>query len=401
MEPHPTRMEEGGPSLLQERSSGAITSPLRVLIVAPSFDILGGQSVQAARLLARLREEPSLQVELLPINPRLPGVLRKLQAIKYVRTVVTSLLYLASLLTTVYKYDVIHVFSASYFSFVLAPTPAILVGKLYGKKILLNYHSGEAEDHLRRWRGSAIPTIRLVNSLIVPSEYLVRVFTQFGLKARAICNIIDTSWFHFRQRTPLRPMFLSNRNLESHYGVDKVLRAFAIIQQDFPEASLTIAGDGRQRRSLEQLAENLSLRNTTFLGQIDPTAIAQLYDGADIYLNGSEIDNQPLSILEAFACGLPIVTTAAGGIPDIVTDGKTGFVVPCGDYQLIAERAIRLLTNPQLAKQIAELAYDECKRYSWQTTRGAWMRAYGELANRQALFVASETPIDAGAGRRL
>src|SRR5215813_11485244 len=93
------------------------SKPLRVLMAAPSFDILGGQAVQAARLLDRLREEPGLEVGFLPVNPRLPGVLRKLQAIKYVRTVVTSIAYVGSLLARVAKYDVIHIFSASYFSF--------------------------------------------------------------------------------------------------------------------------------------------------------------------------------------------------------------------------------------------------------------------------------------------
>src|SRR5258708_2982504 len=188
--------------------------PLRVLIVAPSFDILGGQAVQAGRLLDRLRQEPGLDVGFLAINPRLPGVLRKLQAIKYVRTIVTSFAYVASLLGRLWKYDVIHIFSASYFSFVLAPTPAILIGKLYRKGLLLNYHSGEAEDHLQRWRGSAIPTIRLVDEVVVPSEYLVRVFADFGLHAKPIYNLIETDTFRFRERRPLRPVFLSNRNFE-------------------------------------------------------------------------------------------------------------------------------------------------------------------------------------------
>src|SRR4029078_10731990 len=136
------------------------------------------------------------------INPRLPGVLRRLPAIKYVRTVVTSIAYIWSLIWRVHKYDVIHVFSASYFSFVLAPTPAILIGKLYRRKVLLNYHSGEAEDHLQRWQRTAIPTIRLVDSVVVPSEYLVRVFASFGLKATAIYNLIDTSTFRFREPSP-------------------------------------------------------------------------------------------------------------------------------------------------------------------------------------------------------
>ena len=366
------------------------TKTLRVLIVAPSFDILGGQSVQAARLLERLREEPSLDIGFLPINPRLPGVLRHLQRIKYVRTVVTSIAYVASLLLRVYNYDVIHVFSASYFSFVLAPTPAILIGNLYRRKVLLNYHSGEADDHLRRWRRTAIPTIRLVDMVVVPSEYLVRVFASFGLKALAIYNLIDTSKFRFRERVPLKPVFLSNRNLESHYGVDRVLRAFELIQKRIPEASLKIAGDGSQSRALKTLAQELDLRNATFLGQIDPGSIADVYDAADIFLNGSEIDNQPLSILEAFSCGLPIVTTDAGGIPDIVEDGKTGMVVPRGDYVQIAERAITLLDNPALTKQMIERGRHECLKYSWEALREAWMNVYQDLRNGKGRAVADE-----------
>ena len=358
---------------------------VRVLIVAPSFGILGGQSVQAARLMERLSKEPSLEVGFLPINPRLPAGLHHLQRIKYVRTLVTSIGYVLSLLLRVYKYDVIHVFSASYFSFVLAPTPAILIGRLYRREVLLNYHSGEAEDHLRRWRRTAIPTIRLVDSVVVPSEYLVRVFASYGLKATAIYNLIDTSKFRFRERSPLRPVFLSNRNLESHYGVDRVLRAFALIQKELPEASLTIAGDGSQAKALRTLAQELNLQNEMFTGQVAPFAIADVYDANDIFLNGSEIDNQPLSILEAFSCGLPVVTTDAGGIPDIVEDGRTGMVVPRGDYAEMARRAITLLNDPALTKRIVEQARQECLKYSWEAVRDAWMSVYHGLARHDEL----------------
>ncbi|HEX5886229.1 MAG TPA: glycosyltransferase [Pyrinomonadaceae bacterium] len=203
---------------------------VRVLIVAASMDILGGQAVQAERLIRHLQNEPSVRVSFLAINPRLPGPLGKLQAIKYVRTITTSILYILHLLLRVRKYDVIHVFSASYLSFLIAPAPAILVSKLYGKKIVLNYHSGEAEDHLRRWPRSTKPIINLVDEVVVPSEYLVRVFAKFGIDAYAIFNVVDLDKFEFRERTPLRPVFLSNRNLEVHYGVDCVLRAFAYIQ---------------------------------------------------------------------------------------------------------------------------------------------------------------------------
>lgn len=353
---------------------------LRVLIVAPSFDILGGQSVQAARLADRLREEPSLEIGFLPINPRLPGPLKYLQRIKYIRTIVTSIAYVLSLLARVYKYDVIHVFSASYASFVIAPTPAILIAKLCRRKVLLNYHSGEAEDHLQRWR-SAVPTIRLADTVIVPSEYLVRVFEKFGLTAHAIYNLVDTGKLRFRDRSPLRPVFLSNRNFEVHYGVDRVLRAFKIIQERFPDATLEVVGDGSQRRALEALVQELQLRNTTFRGQINPNLIGDVYDAADIYLNASEIDNQPLSILEAFLCGLPIVTTDAGGIPYMVRDGQTAMMVPRGDYVQMAERAIELLNNQSETRQMIERARQECLKYSWAAVRDAWLGAYFSLSS--------------------
>jgi L-malate glycosyltransferase len=361
---------------LREKSS------VRVLIVAASLDILGGQAVQADRLVRYLQNQPSLQVSFLPINPRLPGILRKLQSIKYVRTLTTSILYCLNLLREVRKYDVIHIFSASYLSFLIAPTPAILVSKLYGKKIVLNYHSGEAEDHLRRWRRSTIPILNLVDEVVVPSQYLVRVFSTFGIDARAIFNVIDLEKFVFRERTQVRPIFLSNRNLEAHYGVDCLLRAFALIQQQVPDAVLTVVGDGSQREALEQLRSKLDLRQTSFTGRVEHEEIYEQYSAADIYINASKIDNQPLSILEAFACGLPVVTTGAGGIPDIVTDGETGFVVPVEDHVALAERALKLLTEPALARTMAERARAECTRYTWDVVCEQWLHLYHSVMKK-------------------
>ncbi len=317
--------------------------PVRVLIVAASLDILGGQAVQAERLVRHLQQEPSLQVSFLPINPRLPGKLRTLQSIKYVRTLTTSIFYCLNLLRQVRKYDVIHIFSASYLSFLIAPTPAILVSKLYGKKIVLNYHSGEAEDHLRLWRRTTIPILNLADAIVVPSEFLVRVFSTFGVDARAIFNIIDLNKFSFRERDQLRPVFLSNRNLEAHYGVDCVLRAFALIQQQVPDAILTVIGDGSQRQALEDLKRELNLKH-----------------------------------------GLPVVTTDAGGIPDIVTNGETGFVVRVGDYRALADRAIKLLADHNIATTMARRARQECMRYTWKIVCHQWLHLYYSLAQKRS-----------------
>lgn len=359
-------------------------TPIRLLIVAPSLNILGGQAVQAKYLFEHLSSEPQFEVGFLAHNPRLPGPFRILQRIKYVRTIVTSALYCLNLLRTVPKYDIIHVFSASYFSFLLAPTPAIFVARFFGKKVVLNYRSGEAEDHLRSWPRTAVPIISLADELIVPSRYLVDVFRKFGLRAHAIFNMIDHDRYRFRERKPLRPIFLSNRNLYPLYNVACIVRAFAKIQEKYPEAKLTIAGNGSQRPALEELVQHLKLRNVEFRGLVPPEKMSELYDQADIFLNSSNIDNMPGSILDSFAAGMPVVTTSAGGICCIVTHEKTGLLVPKNDHEAMAADAIRLLESPEFAAEIARNAHEECQAYQWSAVRDAWVSAYTRLAGREA-----------------
>ena len=364
--------------------TGPREKPIRVLLVAPALRILGGQAVQANYLLEHLRHEPGFEVSFVPHNPALPGPFKLLQSIKYVRTLVTSLIYCLNLLIQVPRHDVVHTFSASYLSFLLAPTPAILIARLFGKKVILNYRSGEAEDHLRTWPRTALPIMRLADELIVPSQYLIDVFAKFGLRASAVANMIDQSLFRFHERKPLLPIFFSNRNLYPLYNVACILRAFAKIQHRFPEAKLIIAGDGSQRHSLEVLARRLKLQNVDFRGRVSPKRMHDLYDEAHIYLNSSNIDNMPGSILESFASGLPVVSTSAGGIKCIVTHEKTGLLVPKNDHEAMASWAIKLLESPEFASTIARNAYEECIAYTWEAVRSSWLAAYSRLAGREA-----------------
>jgi glycosyltransferase involved in cell wall biosynthesis len=375
---------------------------VRVCVVAPSLDILGGQAVQAQRLLTRLREIASLDVSFLPVNPRLPGPLRLLQRVKYVRTVSTSVAYGLSLLRALRGVDVVHAFSASYFSFLLAPLPAMLVGKLYGRKVVLNYRSGEADDHLRRSR-VAVPAMRLVDEIVVPSGYLVDVFARFGLRARSIHNFVEIERIPHRDRPAPRPVFLSNRNLEPMYNVGCVLRAFAVIQRRVPEARLLVAGFGSQRAELEALAGTLGLRGVRFVGRVRPEEMPALYDEADVYLNAPDIDNMPNSIIEAYAAGLPVVTTDAGGIPYIVEHERTGLMVARDDHEAMAAAALRILEEPGLGYRLATTARAEClASYVWPAVRGEWERLYLALAERErAAARASRVPPLPTAGGRM
>jgi glycosyltransferase involved in cell wall biosynthesis len=337
--------------------------------------------VHLARLLPGLREIPSLEADFLPVNPRLPGPLRALQRIKFVRTVVTSIAYFVSLIRVVRRCDVVHAYSASYWSFLLAPVPAMLVARLYGKAVVLNYHSGEADDHLRRARRTVIPLLRLAHLIVVPSRYLVDVFASHGVRAVAVHNHLDPNEAPYRLRTTFAPRFVSNRNLEPMYDVASTLRAFAIIQRARGRASLVLAGDGSERPALEALSRELGLANVEFLGRVAPEAMGALLQDADVYLNASRIDNMPISILEAFLAGLPVVTTNAGGIPYIVRHEDNGLVVSMGDVEGLAAAALRLLDDPALAARLAARAREDAMSlYVWPAVRDRWESAYQRAA---------------------
>jgi glycosyltransferase involved in cell wall biosynthesis len=351
------------------------TRPLRVALVAPSTGILGGQAVQAERLLRAWRDDPEVQAWLVPINPVPPGALRKAIEVKYLRTVVTQLCYWPSLVRELRHADVVHVFSASYFSFLLAPLPAVLIAKLLGKPVVLNYRSGQAPDHLKR-SAIARATLRWVERNAVPSRFLQGVFAGHGIDSVVIPNIVDVDRFQFRPRTPLRPNVLSTRNFEELYNVSSTLRAFRLVQDRYPDATLTLVGAGSQDERLRALARELQLQNVRFEGRVAPEQIWQYYRDADIYLQTPDIDNMPSSVLEAFASGCAVVSTNAGGVPAILTDDVHGLLVDCGDHAAAGERMLRLLGDPPLVVRLTAAARDSCAEYQWHVVRSRWLALY-------------------------
>jgi glycosyltransferase involved in cell wall biosynthesis len=346
----------------------------RIAIVASSLDILGGQGIQAQALIERLGGEGSA-VDLLRINPRFPWGLGWVRRVPYARTVLNQTLYIPGLLR-LQAADVVHVFSASYWSFLLAPAPAMAVARAFGKRVILNYHSGEADDHLARWGFLVHPWLRLAHEIVVPSEYLREVFARHGYRARVVPNVVDASYFRYRERRPLGPHLISTRNLERHYRVDNTLEAFALVRARYPQATLSVAGCGSEEPQLSRLATSLGLTGIRFLGRVEPKDLPTVLDGADVFVNSSTIDNQPVSVLEAFAAGLPVVSTPTGDIANMVRDGETGLLVPAGDPAGMAKAVISLLEDPDRAVAMARRARGEVEKYSWAHVSERWAAVY-------------------------
>ncbi len=352
--------------------------PLRVAMVAASSRYVGGQSAQAELLVSKWRNDSEVEARLIPIDPPLPRGLKWAEHIPFVRTLLREPIYLADLWRGLEHVDVAHVFSASYWSFLISPAPAWLIGRLKQKPVLLHYHSGEARDHLRRFR-SARSVLAKVDQLVVPSAYLVDVFREFGLAAQAVPNIADVERFSFRVRNPLRPHLICTRGFHPYYRIDLVVRAFAAIQREFPHARLDLVGQGPLEHEIRRLVADLGIGGVSFVGVASREQIAQFYDSADIFINASCLDNMPVSILEAFASGTPVVSTAPESITYLIETERTGLLSEVGDAQALAHNVIRLLRDFELGSRIAFNAYEQCKQYHWTEVRERWIDVYDSL----------------------
>lgn len=364
---------------MSQASHKRATGRLNVAIVAPSMRILGGQAVQAERLIRAWDGDPDVNAWLVPVNPMPPGVFRRAVNTKYLRTLTTELTYIPLLLRELHRADVVHVFSASYLSFLLAPLPAVAVARLFRKPVVMNYRSGEAPDHLRR-SAVARRTLRAVDRNAVPSQFLQGVFARYGIDSEIIPNIVDVDRFAFRTRHPLRPHVLSTRNFEPLYNVTCTLRAFRLVQDRHSDATLTLVGAGSEDEALRRLAGTLGLRHVRFAGRVPPADMWRYYRDADVYLQTPNIDNMPASVLEAFASGCAVVATNAGGVPAILTDGVHGLLVDCDDHGAAAARILDLLTDAALAVRLTTAARESCEQYRWTSVRSRWVALYRSMA---------------------
>ena len=308
----------------------------------------------------------------------MPQLIAWMERIPFLRTLIREPIYLVSLWRGLKGVEVAHIFSASYWSFLVAPVPAWLISRLRRTKTVIHYHSGEARDHLCRF-SSARPVLEDADRLVVPSRYLADVFREFRLQAQVLPNIVDLTQFRFRERKPLRPHLVCTRGFHPYYCPDIVVRAFAEIRQAFPEAKLDLVGRGPLEPQIRSLIRELKLSGVNFEGVIPHHDISRFYDAADIFINASSLDNMPVSILEAFASGLPVVSTAPEGMAYLVEHERTGLLSEPGDARALAENVMRLLRHPGLSSRLALNAYADVQRHSWEPVREQWLELYHSL----------------------
>lgn len=267
---------------------------------------------------------------------------------------------------------VVAVFSGP--SFWIADFSSFLARRVRRKKVILFMHGGNlpvfGPAHARRVKR----VFDRADLLLAPSTYIAGVFRDWGYDVRIIPNVLSIERYRYRVRDSARPALLWMRTFHEHYDPILAIEAFALLSERYPDATLTMGGadHGLLQATKERAAVLGVADRVTFAGYLDPQAKAEAFANHDIFLNTNRVDNMPISVLEAAACGLVPVATAVGGIPAMLTDGRDAVLVPAGDAPALAAATQGLLDDPDRFAKLSVGARSLAESTAWPAVHLQW-----------------------------
>jgi glycosyltransferase involved in cell wall biosynthesis len=355
---------------------------LRVGLVGPVPPPAGGMAMQTRQLAELLRRE-QVHVSLVATNaPYRPAWVA---GVRGVRALFRLVPYFAALWRTAGRSDVMHVMANSGWSWHLFAAPAVWIGWLRRVPVVVNYRGGEAASFLSRSSGLVRATMRRAAQLVVPSRFLQQVFGEHAMPAEVVPNIVDTLRFSPSETLSDTPRLIVARRLEPIYDNATALRAFASVLAAVPQARLVLAGDGPEEATLRRLAHELGIAGQVeFAGVLDRDDVAARLRASSVSINPSRVDNMPNSVLEALACGVPVVSTNVGGVPFIVRHGESALLVPPADPAAMAQAILRVLRDAPLAQRLRESGLAITSQYQWARVAPLWGLVYRAALSRQA-----------------
>lgn len=266
------------------------------------------------------------------------------------------------------NYDVFHIHACSYRGFYPAVV-GIIIGKLLKKRILLTYHGGDAAVFFEKQIRFVKRFLLKTDTNIVLSGFLAEIFNQYGIPFTVLPNILEYSPQSFKFRSVIQPHFISIRSLMPNYNIGCILKAFQLVKDSLPEATLTIVGDGVLREELEQYVVNNAIEDVFFTGRVSNSDIPSYLSQADIMLSSPKIDNMPVSVLEGFSAGLLVISSSVGGVPYMISDGETGLLFENDNHVMLAEQMLFACSHPELVQEMINNAYKSLGKYRWQSIR--------------------------------
>ncbi|NPD46729.1 glycosyltransferase family 4 protein [Lentimicrobium sp. S6] len=292
------------------------------------------------------------------------------------KTAINRILLIFPLLRELRKYNVIHIHGCSNLGFYPILIGIIASKCIYNRRTIVTYHGGGAKLFLQKWGWFVRPLLSKVDAVTVMSGFLQNIFTEHRIKTIILPNLLNVVVRNEGCLNFDKPRLISIRALKKIYNIDDIIKSFKLVHEKYPDAQLVIAGTGSKAEELSDLREKLNLSNISFLGFLNNKQIPEELLKSNIMISVPSFDNQPMSILEAFASGVPVISSNVGGVPFMIKDGVNGFMVDVNCPKQIAEKISWIMNNPGKTIQIADNAKKELKQYQWESIRGKLFDIY-------------------------
>lgn len=255
---------------------------------------------------------------------------------------------------------------------------ASVIAKLLGKNLVFTVHGGGVPAKLKSKSSSRyLQLLKKADLITVPSRYLQNELGGFGLKTILIENIIDLRQYQFQDKKSIGPRLLWMRAFSDIYNPLMAVRVVNVLRNKYPEVKMIMGGpDLGMLSATKQLIHELTLGNNIELtGFMDMEMKQQYASACDIYISTNKIDNAPVTFLEMWAMGLPVISTNVGGVPYLVENKQTGIIVNDDDYNQMADAIESLIENKENTLAIIKNArikaalYDEAPvLQKWEAT---------------------------------
>ena len=253
-----------------------------------------------------------------------------------------------------------------------------LLARLLGKPYIPILHGGDLPRRLQRHPVLCRSIFAFSQVNVAPSEYLCRAFIEAGFQnTELIPNYINISLYPFLLRPSVRPRLLWVRSFHQTYHPEMALKVLALLLPKYPDACLCMVGPDKDG-SLERcklLAAELGIEDKVeFTGLLDKSAWVRLSVQYDIFINTTNFDNTPVSVIEAMALGLPVVSTNAGGLPYLLTHRHDALLTPIGQEKDFATAIEYLINNADFAQVLAQNARQKVASFDWTVLQKRWYK---------------------------
>ncbi len=216
---------------------------------------------------------------------------------------------------------------------------------------------------------------------IAPSGYLKEAFSGAGFPTITIPNFINLKKYGFKKRIVVDARILWVRSIEDVYNPAMAIKTLAFLNKKFHNVSLCMIGPVKDKSIDEchSIVKKLDLSDKIeFKGRLEKSEWIALSKDFDIFLNTANYDNTPVSLIEAMALGLPVVSTNVGGIPYLIDDGETGLLVERDNAEEMSAAICRLIENPALAAKISTNARIKAEEFDVGKVMEQWKNLLGD-----------------------